>query len=69
MIIQQSGAKIIGRRNRVKVTRKMKIQILHRHKLRHPAACRSALNAKAGAKRRLSKRNDCLFTKFSKRLP
>ncbi len=69
MVIQQSGQKIVGRGNRMKISRKVKIQLLHGYHLCISAACCPALDAKTGSQRRLPQGNDCLFSKPAESLP
>ena len=49
MIVQQRSKKVICRSNRMKISREMKIQIIHRYNLCITAAGSSTFDTKAGA--------------------
>ena len=68
MIIKKRCAEIIGGGNGMKIPGKMQIQILHGNHLCIAAAGRTALDAKAGPKGRLSEGDDRLFPELSERL-
>ena len=53
----------------MKITRKVEIQVLHRHDLGITAARRTALDTEARSERRLTQGNDSLFPQSGKSLP
>ena len=65
MIVQQCSKQIVCGSDRMEVTGKVKVQILHGNDLGHTAARSSSLYAKAGTERRLSQGNDCLLAEFA----
>ena len=58
MVVQEGGQQVVGRSNSMEITCKVQVQILHGNHLGIPASGSSALNAKAGAKGRLSEGDD-----------
>lgn len=57
MVIQHRREQVVGGSDRVKISRKVEVDVLHWHDLRHAAAGCPALHAEHGPKRRLAKRN------------
>ena len=51
MIVDHRRQQIVGRGDGMKIAGKMQVHILHRNDLGISAACRTALDAKTGAKR------------------
>ena len=68
MIVQDRRQQIVRRSDCMEISRKMEVQILHRHYLRITASRSAAFDAKARAKRRLTERYDRLLSKFAKGL-
>ena len=62
MIIKHCSQQVISRADGVEVACKVKVNILHRNYLCVSAACRAALNAENGAKRRLAESNYNVLT-------
>ena len=61
MIVQHCRQQIIGRSDRMEISGKMEIQIIHRHDLGISASCRSAFDAEARPQRRLAQCDQRLF--------
>ena len=68
MIVQKGCKKVICRGNRMKISCKMKVQILHRNYLRIAASGCSSFYSKAGAQGRLPQGNDRFFGKSAEGL-
>ena len=68
MIIKKRRAEIVRRGDRMEVSGKMQVQILHGNHLGIAAAGRSSLNAEARPERRLSEGDDRLFPELSEGL-
>ena len=62
MIVNDGRQKIMRRRDRVKISRKMEINVFHRHDLSVAAARRAAFKPEARPQRRLAKRHRRLFS-------
>ena len=68
MIIRHGCKKIVSRRNGVEISRKMKINIFHRHYLGISASRRTALNAHTRPEGRFPKTNHDFLIKLCQRL-
>ena len=69
VIIQHSRKQVISRRDRMEISCKMKIQILHGNNLRISASGSSSFDPEARAKGRLTKGDDRFLIKLRQRLP
>ena len=61
VVVDECGEKVVRRRDGVKVSRKVEVDVLHGDDLCIAAARRAALHAEAGSERRLAQGNDGLF--------
>ena len=61
VVVDECGEKVVRRRDGVKVSRKVEVDVLHGDDLCIAAPRRAALHAEAGAERRLAQGNDGLF--------
>ena len=63
MVVEKRRQKVIGGCDRMKITREMEIQILHRHHLGIAAAGRAAFDAEARPKGRFAQSQHGLLSK------
>src|SRR5215217_9351350 len=68
MIVKHCGKEIVRRRDGVKITGKMQVDLIHGDHLRIAAACSTTFHAEHGTKARLSDADDHLFPEAPKRL-
>ena len=61
VVVDDSREQVVRRRDGVEVAREVQVDVLHRHDLRVAAAGSTALEAKAGAERRLAQRDGNLL--------
>ena len=68
MVVQHRAAEIVRRRDGVHISRKVKVDVLHRQHLRVAAARGSSLDTEHRAERRLTERDDRLLSDLRHRL-
>ena len=63
--IDECRQQVVGRSDRVDVTREVQVEVLHRHDLGVATTCGTTLDTEDGAKRRLAQRQHCATTNLA----